>query len=363
WHVANRVIAKNQSSYRILLNQITRDAVLNAVNNKGQLDMNKVNAQQARRVLDRLVGYKVSPFLWKTIYKGLSAGRVQSVALRQIVERDAEIEVFVPEEYWNIIAALSTEKKEKFKARLVNKNGKAIKIKNSKESSEIVKELSSLSYHVKDITKKKTKKNPNPPFITSTLQQEAARRASYTVARTMSIAQSLYEGVELSEGSVGLITYMRTDSTRVAAEAIYEARDFIAGKWGNEQLPAKPNYYKSRKNAQDAHEAIRPTSVKNTPEDIKHFLTSEQFKLYTIIWNRFVASQMKPAKYTNITVNITAGDYELRASDSHLDYEGFLEIYKDLKKDDDEDDESMKSDIPKTIASGDNLYLIKINPS
>lgn len=361
WHVANKIVGKNQPSYRILLNQITKNAVIKAIDNKVQLDLKKVYAQQARRVLDRLVGYKVSPFLWKTMYSGLSAGRVQSVALRLIVERDAEIEAFVQEEYWDIKVLLATKNNEEFETKLIKKNGKTVKLKNSEESSAVVKELSSLSYHVKDVTKKKTKKNPSPPFITSTLQQEAARKHGFTVSRTMRIAQTLYEGVELVKGSVGLITYMRTDSTRIAPEAIQEARDFIADKWGHDHLPEKPNIYKPRKSAQDAHEAIRPTSVTNTPMTVKNFLTGEQLKLYTIIWNKFVSSQMKPAQYTVVTASITAGEYELRASTSHIDFKGFLTVYEDLKKNNEE--EAFTSHLPKTLTRGDSLSLKEIIPS
>ena len=361
WHVANRVIGKNQPSYRILFNQITKDAVKNAINNKGQLDMNKVNAQQARRILDRLVGYKVSPFLWKTIYSGLSAGRVQSVALRLIVERDKEIDAFVPEEYWDIIVLLSTEEKDEFETKLIKKNNKNVKIKNADEASSTVKELSALSYQVKDITKKKNKRYPFPPFITSTLQQDASRRLGYTVSRTMRIAQSLYEGVELAEGSAGLITYMRTDSTRIAPEAINEVREYIVNRWGHDQLPERPNFYKTKKGAQDAHEAIRPSSISNTPDSVKNFLAKDQLKLYTMIWNRFVASQMKPAQYTVVTVNVTAGDYELRASASHLDFKGFLTVYEDMKKD--KDEETFTANLPKTLAEKDPLYQKEITPS
>jgi len=361
WHIANRVVGKNQQSYRILLNQITENAVIKAIDNKSQLDLKKVYAQQARRVLDRLVGYKVSPFLWKTVYSGLSAGRVQSVALRLIVERDTEIEAFVPEEYWDIKVLLSTKNNEEFETKLIKKNGKNIKLKNSEESSAVVKELSSLSYMVKDVTKKKTKKNPSPPFITSTLQQEAARRYGFAVSRTMRIAQTLYEGVELKKGSVGLITYMRTDSTRIAPEAIQETRNFITDRWTRDYLPEKPNIYKTRKSAQDAHEAIRPTSITNTPGAVKEFLTGEQLKLYTIIWNRFVASQMKPAEYTVVTASIAAGEYELRASFSHIDFKGFLAVYEELKKDNEE--ETSTFELPETLAKGDPLSLKKVTPS
>ncbi len=363
WHVANRVVGKKQPFYRILFNQITKDAVLKAIENKSQLDLKKVNAQQARRVLDRLVGYKVSPFLWKTMYSGLSAGRVQSVALRIIVERDIEIDAFVPEEYWIIKVLLSTENSEEFEVKLIKKDNKTVILKNSGETDTIVKELTSLPYRVKDITKKKSKKNPLPPFITSTLQQDAYRRFGYTVSRTMGIAQSLYEGVDLAEGSVGLITYMRTDSTRIASEAIQEAREYIGNRWGQTQLPSKPNIYRSKKGAQDAHEAIRPSYTKHTPENVKKYLNKEQLNIYTIIWGRFVASQMKPSETTTVTVNISAGKYELRASASHIDFNGYLAVYEDLKKEKDNDEETLAVVLPKTLAERDTLYQKAITPS
>ncbi|MBN1294096.1 MAG: type I DNA topoisomerase [Candidatus Latescibacteria bacterium] len=360
WHVANRIVGENQPSYRVLINQITKNAVLEAVKNKGELDLKKVNAQQARRVLDRLVGYKVSPFLWKTMYSGLSAGRVQSVALRLVVERDAEIEAFVSEEYWSIDAVLSTAQKEVFKAKLINKNGKTLKIGNAEESASIADELKSQSYSVSDISKKKTKRQPYPPFITSTLQQDASRRLGFTVHRTMRVAQTLYEGVELSDGYAGLITYMRTDSTRIAPEAIEEAREYIMGEWGSDYLPSKPNIYRTKKGAQDAHEAIRPASMSRKPEDVKPFLSVEQFKLYRLIWNRFIASQMNPSESTVVTADIEAGVYGLRASASHLDFKGFLIVYEDLKP---ENGEPQESDLPKSLKKGDNLNLEELLPT
>ncbi|HUT62845.1 MAG TPA: type I DNA topoisomerase, partial [Anaerolineae bacterium] len=365
WHVAHRIVKENQPSYRVLINQITRDTVLNAINNKGELDLNKVYAQQARRVLDRLVGYKVSPILSEAIigdrYSGLSAGRVQSVALRLIVERDSEIKAFVPEEYWIIKVLLLTEKGEVFEAKLGKKNGKKLKISTSEEAETVVKELSSLIFHVKDIIKKKTKRQPSPPFITSTLQQESSRRLGFPISKTMRLAQSLYEGIELEDGSAGLITYMRTDSTRIASEAINEARSYITKKWGKDHVPEKPNLYKSRKGAQDAHEAIRPASLSRPPDKVKSFLSSDQLKLYTLIWNRFVASQMKPAEYTVVTVDITAGTYELMSSSTHLDYQGFLLAYQDVKQEEG-DEESPVSELP-PLVKGDKLKLKETIPS
>jgi DNA topoisomerase I len=361
WHVANNVVGKKQPSYRILLNQITKKAVLDAVNNKGEIDLNKVNAQQARRILDRLVGYKVSPFLWKTMFSGLSAGRVQSVALRLVVERDAEIDAFVPEEYWDIKAMLSTKKDEQFEAKLAKKNGKALKINNGDESDVIIKELKSLPFTVDKISKKKKKRNSSPPFITSTLQQEASSRYGFAVSRTMRIAQTLYEGVDLPEGTVGLITYMRTDSTRVAPEAIEDVRTYVSGKWGAENLPDKPNYFKTKKGAQDAHEAIRPSYVEHTPESLKQFLSGEQLKIYTVIWKRFVGSQMKPAEYSISTAQIGAGDYELTTSASHVVFKGFLNAYEDVKTDGEE--EIAQSEFPKTLTEKDPLSLNELIPA
>jgi len=360
WHVANSVVRKGQPYFRVLFNQITRDAVLKAVENKGCLDMRKVNAQQARRILDRLVGYKVSPVLWKTLYPGLSAGRVQSVALRLIVERDAQIDAFVPEEYWEIKARLSTSRNEEFDAKLVRKNGKPVKIKCAVEAETIARELSSAAFRVKEVAKKKTKGNPSPPFITSTLQQDAARRLGFTVSRTMRVAQDLYEGIEIAEGSAGLITYMRTDSTRIAPEAIEEVRSYIAGKWGSSELPGKPNIYRMKKGAQDAHEAIRPASMSLSPNEVKTFLTPDQFKLYSLVWNRFVASQMKPSESTVITVDIAAGEYELRASATHLDYKGYLAVYDEIRQ---EDDEDQGAAVPEGLKEGEPLALKALTPS
>lgn len=376
WHVANRVVKKGQPHFRVLINQITRDAVVRAVENKGHLDMRKVNAQQARRILDRLVGYKVSPVLWKTLYPGLSAGRVQSVALRLIVERDAEIAAFVPEEYWEIKARLSTARGEEFDAKLVRRNGKPVKISGADEAEKIVGELSSAAFGVRDISEKKTKGSPAPPFITSTLQQDAARRLGFTVSRTMRTAQNLYEGVELAEESVGLITYMRTDSTRTAPEAIEEVRSFIAAKWGASELPGKPNIYRMKKGAQDAHEAIRPASMTLPPSEVKSHLTPDQFKLYTLIWNRFVASQMKPSESTVTTVDITAGghpdvsgtlhigdpaEYEFRATATRLDYKGYLAVYEELRPEDDTDEQGAA--LPKGLKKGEPLALKGLAPS
>ncbi len=364
WHVANQIVGKDQPSYRVLINQITRDAVRKAVEDKGELDLNKVYAQQARRVLDRLVGYKVSPVLWSTIYKGLSAGRVQSVALRMIVERDAEIDAFTPEEYWKIAAELSTEKDESFEAKLMKKDGANIAISSEEEANAIITDLGNQDFKVSSVQKKKTKRNPSPPFITSTMQQAAARRMGFNVTRTMRVAQSLYEGVEIGATTTGLITYMRTDSTRIAPEALAEAREFIGNKWGEEHLPAKANVYRAKKGAQDAHEAIRPASMSYPPEKIKQYLNADQLKLYTLVWNKFIASQMKPAEFTVVTVDIAAGSYELRANARHLEYSGYLAVYEDMQQNEGKngDDEAPVDALP-PVAANDPLDLENTMPT
>ena len=365
WHVARHILGKDQPSFRVLINQITRDAVVNAVRDRGSLDLQKVNAQQARRILDRLVGYKVSPVLWKAMYKGLSAGRVQSVALRLVVERDGQIDGFVPEEYWNISAVMATAKAEEFEAKLSKQNGKTVTISTADEAQKVVDDLNKADFRVTKVQERVNRRNPMPPFITSTLQQDASRRLGFSVSRTMRVAQSLYEGVELADGSTGLITYMRTDSTRIASEALTDVRAYIESTWGKQHLPAKPNFYRARKGAQDAHEAIRPADLSLPPDKVKRYLSNDQFRLYKMIWNRFVATQMKPAEYNVVKVDIAGGDYELRANAKKLVYQGFLVVYKDLaeKKDDENgDDENMSADLPK-LAQGDPLTLKKVTQS
>lgn len=332
WHVAKEIEkTKNMGQkkfYRVLFNEITKPAVLNGLSNPGQINLNLVNAQQARRVLDRLVGYKISPLLWKAIRKGLSAGRVQSVALKLIVERQREIDNFKPEEYWNIFALVATQLQEKFKIKLIEKDGQKIEIKNGKDSEIIVNDLKNQEFFISEVIKKERKRRPAPPFITSTLQQDAARKLNFTALKTMKIAQQLYEGIEIKgEGQVGLITYMRTDSLRVAKEAQLEALNFIKQEYGENYAPASPNFYKSKKSAQDAHEAIRPTSSFRTPEKIKDSLDSDQYKLYSLIWKRFVASQMVPALFDDTKIKVTAGPYLLTATGSILKFDGFLRVY------------------------------------
>src|SRR5690554_726274 len=325
WHLY-RALKLNQEKPRIAFNEITKSAVQSALNNPRSIDDNLVDAQQARRLLDRLVGYKLSPLLWKKVRKGLSAGRVQTVAVRIICDREKEIKAFEPEEFWTILAVFNKSNKE-FGAELYRINDKKFRIKNEKEANEIISELKKESYEVSRVKDRKRKRNPYPPFITSTLQQRASNVLGFSAKKTMFLAQQLYEGIDLGkEGTVGLISYMRTDSVRVSNEAKVQARNFIENKYGKRYLPAKAKNYSGGQGAQDAHEAIRPTSVLNSPDDIKRYLTKDQYKLYKLIWRRFVASQMSPAVYRILTINIKAGKYLFRANGSEVIFPGFLKL-------------------------------------
>ncbi|UCF86746.1 MAG: type I DNA topoisomerase, partial [Nitrospiraceae bacterium] len=328
WHVAEELNGDSDKVLRVEFNEITERAVKGAIQNPRKIDKSLFNAQQARRVLDRLVGYKLSPLLWRKVRRGLSAGRVQSVALRIVVEREREIEAFKSEEYWSITAMFEGQSPPPFQAKLFHIEGKKFTIKSEKEAKGIVDDLAHKTFHVSKIEKKKRKRSPAPPFITSTLQQEASRKLKFTAKKTMLIAQKLYEGLELGgEGSVGLITYMRTDSVRVASEAQKEARDFISRDFGNDFAPQKIPVYKSKKAAQEAHEAIRPTSIMIKPEDVKNCLTRDQYSLYTLIWNRFLASQMSPALIEQTSVDITADKYLFRATGMVVTFPGFMTLY------------------------------------
>ncbi len=328
WHLAHELKASKRPIHRVTFHEITQRAVREAFANPGPIDERKVEAQQARRILDRLVGYQISPLLWEKVRRGLSAGRVQSVALRLIVDREQEIRAFVPEEYWTIEALLRGHLPPAFKARLVKINGEKASIGSEEEARRIVEELERQPFQVADISRRERQRSPAPPFTTSTLQQEAARKLRFTASKTMQIAQQLYEGIELGkEGAVGLITYMRTDSTRIAPEAQSEARRFITDRFGQDFVPERPPVYKSAKMAQEAHEAIRPTSVFRDPASVRRYLTRDQLALYTLIWNRFVASQMPPAVYDVTTVDIRAGRFTLRASGRVLKFPGFTRLY------------------------------------
>ncbi|MFN0152286.1 MAG: type I DNA topoisomerase [bacterium] len=331
WHLKNYLSRPDSTNiHRVSFNEITEHAVKNSIQAAGEIDMRKVDAQQARRILDRLVGYMVSPLLWKVVYRGTSAGRVQSVALRLIVEREDEINAFKTEEYWTISGEFVGKSATPFLARLVEVKGEKPKIGTDAEAQAILGALKGVDFVVREVIRKARTRNPGPPFITSTLQQDAARRLGYSARKTMSVAQDLYEGVETGEGPVGLITYMRTDSTRISNEALDEVRKFIGEKYGEASLPKQARGYKAKKGAQDAHEGIRPTSAFRTPESLRAHLSSDQFRLYELIWNRFVASQMEQAQFDTTTVSIDAGEYAFRASGSILKFAGFLQVYGDL---------------------------------
>ena len=327
WHLAHILDIPEDSKSRVTFNEITKTAVQKAIKEPRQIDINLVNAQQARRVLDRIVGYKISPVLWKKVRKGLSAGRVQSVAVKLIVDREKEIEDFIPEEYWNIIAKLLDEKsKKKFEAKLVGKNNKKLEIHSKEEVDEILANIKDAKFIVKDVKKGERKRNPAPPFTTSTMQQEASRKLNFSLKKTMSVAQTLYEGVKIPEkGTVGLITYMRTDSTRISEEARKVAKEVVEATYGSEYYENR--YYKTKADAQDAHEAIRPTYIDIKPEQIKDSLTNDQYKLYRLIYNRFLASQMKSAIFDTLAVTIDANEYNFKANGQSIKFKGFMTLY------------------------------------
>lgn len=327
WHLA-QALKLDEDKCRVEFREITKQAVTSAIKNPREIADNLVAAQQGRRILDRIVGYKLSPLLWAKVKKGLSAGRVQSVAVKLICDREAEIEAFVPEEYWSATGILQNQAGELFEAKLIQYKNKKIKLHNEAEAQKVKSDIQNLPWIVAKVTRKERKRNPSPPFTTSTLQQEAARKLNFTAKKTMHIAQQLYEGLDVGdEGSVGLITYMRTDAVRVADEAVTEVRQMISSKYGKNFLPARPNRYKSKNQAQEAHEAIRPTSALRTPEAVKPYLNRDQLRLYRLIWERFVASQMTPAVYDSVSADIAVGDYLFRATGSTLKFPGFMQIY------------------------------------
>jgi DNA topoisomerase-1 len=353
--------------YRVMFNEITANAIKKAFETPMAVNIHLVEAQQARRVLDRLVGYKISPLLWDKVRRGLSAGRVQTVALRLIVEREREIRAFLKREYWTIDVSLNAKKAPVLKAHFTKKNDEAVEVASEETANEIVTQLVDADYIVQSVATREKKRNPVPPFITSTLQQEAARKLRFSVKRTMVLAQRLYEGVELgSEGAVGLITYMRTDSTRVGAEALAEARELITNRFGAQYIPAQANVYKGKKDAQDAHEAIRPTSAMRAPEELEKILAEDELKLYRLIWMRFVASQMMPAVFDQTTIDVSAkgkdgADYRFRATGSVPKFDGFLAVYEEGKDQKDEDDEELKSRLP-VVTEGEHLKFKSIDP-
>ena len=357
WHLAFILGIDPTSACRIEFHEITAAAVKDAIKHPRCIDMDMVDAQQARRILDRIVGYQLSPLLWRKIRKGLSAGRVQSVATKIVADRDREIEDFVPVEYWTLSAKLREGSKgQLFEAEAVKYKGKKLELHNEAEARAAEEALSKADYIVSDAVKKERKRHPVPPFTTSSMQQEANKKLNFSAKKTMMLAQQLYEGVSLGKTSVGLITYMRTDSVRLAEVAIAEIRDYIKQNIGSEFCPAKENHYSTKKNAQDAHEAIRPTSVMRTPAEMQKYLTNDQLKLYTLIWNRVVASQMTDAVYDVTTLTIDAADYQLRATGSVLKFPGFLQLHS--KYDDKEKDSKVPYDEP-----GSKLLLYKLMPA
>lgn len=372
YDIAEEIKSVNSNIFRVLFNEITSRGIEEGIKNPQEIDIKLVNSQQARRALDRIVGYKVSPFLWKVIFYGLSAGRVQSVALRLICEREEEIRNFKPSEYWSIIADFKDADKNKiFESKLISRNdvafkfnGEKPKIMNGDEADEIIKDLKSSVFKISDITRKEARRNPPPPFITSSLQQDASVRLRFAPKKTMMIAQKLYEGIEIDEGLTGLITYMRTDSTRISADSAAEAREYIAKTYGNQFLPESRRIYsRKNQNTQDAHEAIRPTSVFRTPDSIKKYLTAEQYRLYDLIWKRFLASQMASALSDVITLlidsepgdSMTGNKYQFRTTASNIKFSGFLAVYEDFSEEKESNEEEFP--IPEDIEIGDMLEL------
>ncbi len=360
WHIAEEIDKKKEKTLRVLFNEITEKAVREAIAHPTTLDQHKFEAQQARRVLDRLVGYQVSPILWDKVRRGLSAGRVQSVAVRLICDREREVQAFVPREYWSITAELEAAGAQApFHAKLAKKDDKKIELNNEEDAKGALKDLEGAEYRISSVETKEVKRNPSPPFTTSKLQQEASRKLGFTAKKTMMLAQQLYEGVEIgAEGPVGLISYMRTDSTRISAEAVAAARSYIGAKWGPEYLPAKPVAYKSKKKAQDAHEAIRPTYFQHDPDSVKKHLSKDQLRLYTLIWNRFIACQMSQALIDQTRVQIGARGYAFAASGSTVKFPGFMAVYVEGKDIEEEKEETLPS-----LKEGMPLNLLTLSPA
>ena len=358
WHLANALELDPQKAKRITFNEVTKSAIKAAIKAPRDIDMDLVNSQQARRILDRIVGYKISPILWKTIKSGLSAGRVQSVATRIIVEREEEIRAFIPEEYWTIDAVLETESKQSFKAKFYGENGKKQELKTEADAKSVLDAIEGKTFVVTSVKKAVRTKNPLPPFITSTMQQEAAKKLGFQIQRIMKVAQELYEGINIGSkngGVQGLITYMRTDSLRISADAQAAAKNYILNNYGEEYYPSTPRVYKTKGNAQDAHEAIRPSKVTLTPDSIKKYLTPDQFKLYRLIWSRFVASQMEAAAYDTVNACIVANNKEFHASGSTVKFPGYLTIYQE------NDSDKASNSLPE-LTEDQQLTALDINP-
>ncbi|GAB6180667.1 type I DNA topoisomerase [Desulfotomaculum defluvii] len=348
WHLTKLLGIDEDSPCRIEFNEITKHAIQDAVKHPRPIDVDRVNAQQTRRILDRLVGYNLSPLLWRKVKKGLSAGRVQSVAMRLICDREEEIDAFIPEEYWTLPGMFVKSGKSPFEAKLHKYKGKKINIPNQEVMDNILNDLKGQNYIVTNISKKEKQRNPAAPFITSSMQQEASRKLNFTSRKTMVVAQQLYEGIELGkEGPVGLVTYIRTDSTRVSETAVQETKEFIIERFGPAYIPKQPRQTSAKGKVQDAHEAIRPTSVNRDPESIKQFLSNDQFKLYRLIWARFLASQMAPALIDTTSMDITAGDYVFRATGSIVKFPGFMQVYIEGNDDGSKEEEKILPDLLK----------------
>ncbi|MGG3837004.1 type I DNA topoisomerase [Paenibacillus thiaminolyticus] len=359
WHLAHALELDETEACRVVFNEITKQAVKDAFKTPRQINMDLVHAQQARRILDRLVGYKISPLLWKKVKKGLSAGRVQSVSVKLIIDRENEIDAFIPEEYWTITAKLEAGK-SKFEAKFYGMNGVKKELSNETEVNEVLAALQKQAFVVSEVKEKERLRHPSAPFTTSSLQQEAARKLNFRAAKTMSVAQQLYEGVDLGkEGTVGLITYMRTDSTRISPTAQEEAKEYIGSQFGAEYVPETPRQYvKKAANAQDAHEAIRPTSVLRSPDQMKPFLSRDQYRLYKLVWERFVASQMTSAVMDTMTVDLQAGDVTFRANGSKVRFPGFMKVYVEGNDDGTVEDDKL---LP-PLKTGDKLKQEAIEP-
>jgi DNA topoisomerase-1 len=364
-HIAEEVKDINKHIRRVLFHEITETGVREGMAHPKKIDTHMVMSQQARRAMDRIVGYKVTPFVWKTMYYGLSAGRVQSVALRLICEREASILKFVPEEYWSLTAEFTTQHDDKFLAKLVKVAGGDPRIPDETTSNGYIADVRKQQYEITNVSRKPVKRNAPAPFITSTLQQEAAKRLRMSSKRTMMLAQKLYEGQEIGEeGLTGLITYMRTDSTRLSEEAVAHIREYIYTNYGKEYLPKEPRLFKKGKASQDAHEAIRPTSVKFTPKVVKKYLDKDMFALYELIWNRFIACQMSPAEFEQITVEVTGGDYLFRASDQIPTFRGFLQVYDDIVEENggEQEDVDPTSKLPANLSKSQAAQLTELLP-
>ncbi len=367
WHLFNVLSSSNANITRVTFNEITRDVILDGLSHSGQINSDLVNSQQTRRILDRLVGYQVSPLLWRQLGSGASAGRVQTVALRLVVEREEEIEAFKAEEYWTIHADVSGESNQVFRAAVITHKDEKFRPDNEKDATAARKTLEKSEFSVVSVVRKARKRHPSPPYITSTLQQDASAKLNFTAKRTMRLAQQLYEGVDAGSGPVGLITYMRTDSVRISPQAVNAARKLIGRLYTNRYVPEKPRFYKVKKSAQDAHEAIRPTDFDLTPEVLSKVLNAEQLKLYRLIWNRFLACQMASAEMDQTSVDIQAGPYGLRANGSIITFDGFMRVMgrpdeKKKKNSDDADKTDVNNGVLPPITDGENLECRGIEP-